>query len=177
MNMKTLSYILPVLNLIVGCTPTIVDRDFEKEEREYIKKYGEPAAKDPLYAAPTDKVVFAGEEDGIRITLARGADDKLSTEGGLQNWYAVAYNSNKEPKCFAVSWKLMDFELITDNITFVYLKPNETKYDYARFKQKVWDLDGISLVLPPSGYIDGILVKDPTEKGDCEFITETIEKD
>lgn len=161
---------------VVGCTPTIVDRDFEKEERAYIKKYGEPARKDPMYASPSKETVFAGDEDNVRITLAKGNDTILKNGDHLQNWYAVVFNNNMKAKCVAVNWKLMDFELITDDVTFVYLKPHQTKMDYAKFKQKVWDLDGISLVLPPSGYVDKIVVKDPTKKNNCEFIDEDIDE-
>lgn len=161
-----------ILSLItfIGCTPNIVDRDFEKEERDYIKQHGVKAEQDPLYAEPSQANMLAGEEDGIRVNMSRGADDVDDDGQTLQTWYAVAYNKNDESKCFAIQWKLMDFEMITDHTTFVYIKPHQSIMDYAKFKQKVWDLDGIKLVLPASGYIDTIFVRDPTEKNDCEFI-------
>jgi hypothetical protein len=164
---------LTTLLLVVGCAPNIQDRDFEKEEREYIRKYGEKAEKDPLYQEPTEKVVFGGENDGIRVSLARMGDVRIK-EGELQEWIATAYNENDEPKCFFIKWKLLDFELITDYYSFAYIDPHETIMDYAKMSQKVWELDGIKLILPASGYIEDIIVKDINEKGKtkrekCEF--------
>lgn len=165
-----------VLMSMIGCTPIIKDRDFEKEERDYIKAYGIEAAKDPLYGAPTGTVIQAGEQDGVRVTMSRGVDDVSSSTGTkLQNWYAVVVNGNDEPKCVAILWKLMDFTMITDHTTFIYLKPYESLMDYAKFKQRMWDLDGVSLVLPGSGYIDTIFVEEPTERNDCDFQAEVVD--
>ena len=167
------------LVLTTGCTAfTVVDRDFEKEEADYIRKYGVPAASDPLYAAPTGTVIEAANEDGVKVSLARGIDDIHPQTGDrLQSWYGTIYNSNDEPKCVAIQWQLMDFDLIADHSTYIYLKPKETLMDYAKFKQKFWDLDGVTLVLPPSGKIGAILVADPTEKNDCEYADEDIKED
>ena len=81
----------------------------------------------------------------------------------------MVYSSNEEDKCVAITWALLDFELITDNISYVKIPAKTTKYDYARFKQKVWDIDGITIALPPSGYVAKIDVKDLDDKKSCEF--------
>jgi hypothetical protein len=167
--------ILLILPLLIGCTPNIVDRDFEKEEREYIKLHGELAKKDPLYGAPTPHKVESAREDGVVITLFKGKDVK---EGGLQlqQWYAMVRNENDEPKCVNIAWKLMDFQMVTEYAEYIYLKPYEEKTDYAIMKQKVWELDGVRLVLPASGYVAAMDIKEPSEKNTCEFETEIEEK-
>jgi len=173
MNKKT--SLLLVLPLLVACTPNIVDRDFEKEEREYIKVHGELAKKDPLYGAPTSHKVESAREDGVVITLFKGKDVK---EGGLdlQQWHAMVRNENDEPKCVNIAWRLMDFQMITEYAEYIYLKPYEEKVDYALMKQKVWELDGVRLVLPASGYVAAMDVREPSEKNNCVYETEIIEE-
>ena len=70
----------------------------------------------------------------------------------------------------------MDFQMITEYAEYIYLKPYEEKIDYAIMKQKVWDLDGVKLVLPASGYVAAMDIKEPNEKNNCEFETEIVEE-
>lgn len=148
-----------VLAMLAGCTPVIIDRDFEKEEAEFIKKYGE-LAKDPLYAPSTESVIKLAEEDGIEITLYKEQPDIY--EGMLlDNWVAVLKNKTSENLCVLTLWKLMDFQMETDYADFSYIPANATIYGYAKFKQQIWSLDGTTFALPPSGYIDTLIVKEP----------------
>jgi len=101
--------------MLAGCTPVIIDRDFQKEEAQFIKKYGE-LAKDPLYAPSTESVIKLAEEDGIEITLYKEQPDLY--EGMLlDNWVAVLKNKTSENLCVLTLWKLMDFQMEKINIT------------------------------------------------------------
>jgi len=155
--------------MLVGCA-TIKDRDFEKEEKEYIQKYGERALADPLYQKDTPRMVSAANKDHVTVTLTRLPDGKHPKGPRLQNWVAVVSNHNEVDKCVSISWALMDFELITDNISYVKIPAHGYIADYAKFKQKVWEMNGITLALPPSGYITEIDVKDLDKDDKCDFI-------
>lgn len=165
---------------MTGCA-TVVDRDFEKEEAEFIKAHGKPA-DDPFYAPSTPDDVLAGKEDGVRITLHKIRP--TVREGlSLQNWTAVLTNTNDEPKCVATIWKLMDFEMETPYPESTYIGANEQKIDYAFMRQVVWDIEGTKFALPPSGYIEKLFVVDPKKDAkpgeECLFepeVQEPVEK-
>ena len=166
--------ILFVALFATGCATTkIVDRDFEKEEKEFIKKNG-VAAKDPQFSPATPDLIKAGEEDDVRVTLYKGTSTKTKDNIELQNWYAIVKTYGSDPKCVGIHWKLMDFEMITDYPDFTLLKPKQEIKNYATFKQQVWSLDGTRFALPPSGYIEKMIVVDPDEKKGCVFNSETV---
>lgn len=172
--------LLIVTMVMVGCAHKVIDRDFEKEEQDYIKQYGK-AANDPLWQAPTANDLLAGEEDGVRITIHKGASDQTKDDILLQNWYAVLTNDNDKPKCVNVAWKLMDFELITESPDYLFVKGHETKISYAHLKQKVWEMDGIRLALPASGYIQAMDVVSPKKDAkpgqECDFVDEKVKEE
>lgn len=157
--------------LITGCTPIIVDRDFEQEEKQYIEKYGLKAKMDPFYAEPTDNNVVAGNSDNIIITINKDSDIRYH-EMDIQKWQASIFNHNDNSVCVYVDWRLMDFELYTDYPGFVFVKSHDQVINFAKMHQKIWDLNGTEFVLPSSGYINNIIVKEPASnnKGDeCTF--------
>lgn len=168
--MKTV-ILLSMLLGVVGCASTIVDRNFEAEEREYIKQHAE-AAKDPLYAAPTADTIVAGNTDQVSVTLYKATPDKHE-HLELQKWKATITNHNDYPVCVLVHWKLMDFEMISDYPDFTYVNSNSALTNYATMKQQIWNLDGTKFALPPSGYIDTMVVREPntnTKRGlECVF--------
>ena len=154
---------------MTGCaTQQIVDRDFDKEEIEYVKKHGIEAAKDPLWQEPSNPFGVLVDQDGIRVTAYRSADANDGVDK-LQVWYVDVQNTTSDAQCVALNWKLQDFQLESNYETFIYIKPNLVLEKVATLTQKVWVLDGLKLVLPPSGYIDGVVIKDPTDKDDCDF--------
>ena len=170
------SIILIVCLSLIGCAT--VDRDFEKEEQEFIKLHG-VRAKDPFYAPDTPNDVLAGKKDGVRVTVHKGRPTK--SEGfELQQWFAVLTNDSEEDKCIAVLWKLMDFELVTNFPEFIYLTPHQQIVNYASLKQQVWNMDGTKFALPPSGYIEQLDVRDPNLKNkpgqECIFEDEDIDE-
>ncbi|MEM2159433.1 MAG: hypothetical protein QXN55_00575 [Candidatus Nitrosotenuis sp.] len=183
--MKKLLLILPFLLILVSCAHTVVDRDFEKEEAEYIKKYG-VAAKDPFYAPPTPDHIMAGEKDDVRITIHKGtptmhdSNDSEHSKIELQNWFAVLTNDSEKPVCVMTEWKLMDFELISDYPGFVYMSPNSQIVTYAHLKQQVWNIDGTKFALPPSGYVEDMIIRDPVKKAkvgdECVFDDDDVEE-
>lgn len=164
----------------VGCTPNIVDRDFEKEERDYIKAYGEKAAKDPQWQAPTKETLIAAKEDDIVIVVYK--DQPFKEDGlELQKWKALIENKNDYSVCVATYWKLQDFRLETDYPDYIYLKPKQIVYDYAVAKQLIWNLEGTKFALPPSGYVSNMVVREPNKGAKkkaelCFFETEAVEK-
>jgi hypothetical protein len=153
--------------LIVGCTPNIKDRDFDKEEKEYIKTHG-VNAKDPLWQAPTKNLVEGGRSDDVIINIFR-INDIREGELALQQWKVFLTNKNDEPKCVQVVWQLQDFQLYTDFPDFLLIKPKEIVHDYARMTQQIYEIDGLKLILPPSGKVANMDVRDPNEKGLCIF--------
>ena len=166
--------ILVLALLATGCaTNKIVDRDFEKEEKAFIKQHGEKA-KDPMFSPATPDLIKAGEEDRVRITLYKGTSTVTQDHLELQNWYAIVKNYGSESKCVGVHWKLMDFEMITDYPDFTLLKPGQEIKNYATFKQQLWNLDGTRFALPPSGYIEKMIVVDPDNKKGCVFNSDTV---
>lgn len=166
-------FIVIVMLMLTGCTATIVDRDFEKEEKDFIKKHG-VEAKDPLYAPATPEYVLAGYSEHVLVSLYKGPSEKQD-KIELQVWNATAVNHNDKPVCLMVHWKLMDFSLVTDYGDFTYLKPEQQILKYATMKQQVWNLDGTQFALPPSGYIDNMIIKEPIKDAkpgyECEFDT------
>lgn len=163
----------------VGCSTSILERDFEKEEQEYIKTHGVKAAQDPLYQSPTSDTVVAGTLDNVIVTLYKSnteTRDNLS----LQVWSASIFNHNNSAVCVAVIWKLMDFDLITDYPDFVFIEKNSSIFRYATMRQTIWDLSGTKFALPPSGYIKNMIVKTPSKNAkngeECIFNEDTIEE-
>ena len=159
--------------LLVGCTPVIKDRDFDAEEKNYIKEHG-VKANDPLWQSPTSNIIQAAKEDGILITLFRDPDIKEG-ELDLQQWHAVLSNKTDEAKCIQSSWKLQDFQMYTDYPDFIKVQPYEVVYTYARMTQQIWLMDGIKLILPPSGYVASLDIRDPDDRGTCTFETDVVE--
>lgn len=168
--------------VMTGCaTQQIVDRDFDKEEIDYVKKHGVPAEKDPLWQAPSEPFGVLVNQDGIRVTAYRSADTNDGVNN-LQVWNIDVQNTTSDAQCIALNWKLQDFQLESNYETFIYVQPKQLLEKVATLTQKVWQIADMKVVLPPSGYIDGVVIKDPTDKGDCDFaadtyIFETIELD
>lgn len=158
-----------LIALSVGCTPNIVDRDFEQEELDYIKKYGEIAKNDPLWAAPTEESIFLTRKDGISVTIHKQApDDKEGIM--LQNWSAIVTNHTEVDKCVMIAWKLMDFQIVEEHSGYTVVFAKEYILDYVKLKQLLWDISGTRFALPPSGYIDYMDVEDRAEDNpNCEF--------
>ncbi len=170
--------LLLILLPVVGCTPNIVDRDFEAEESAYIKEHG-VAAKDPLYAPATPDTVFAGKENNVFVSMYK---DKPEDYKGmkLQIWQATIVNHSDHPICALVHWKLMDFEMFSDYPDFTYLVSQQQILHFAEMRQQIWNIDGTEFALPPSGYIDQLIVKEPikdAKKGtECSFEDNNIEE-
>ena len=116
------------------------------------------------------------KEDGVKIIIYKGQSTITQDKLELQNWYAILKNDNKEPKCVAVSWRLMDFEMLTDYPEMISLKPGEEILNYAVFKQRIWNLDGTRFALPPSGYVGNMIVVDPDPKTGCTFTSKTVDE-
>jgi hypothetical protein len=167
--------IVSLMLSVVGCA-TVIDRDFEAEERAYIKKYGEMAAKDPLYQASTPEHVLAADEDGVRVSIHKGVTEIIYRGMPLQEWYAVLVNDNDYPVCVQTQWKLMDFELVTDYPEAILVQANTSIPNYAKLKQTIWNIDGTEFALPPSGYVQSLGVREPKQGGkageECMFYDE-----
>ena len=166
------------LLLLNGCTPTIIDRDFEKEEAAYIKEYG-IATKDPLYAPQTSNYIFAGNKDNVFVSMYKDIPDNYKGIK-LQKWKATIVNHNDYPICAVIHWKLMDFELVSEYPDFIYLAPQQQVYKFAEMKQQIWNIDGTEFSLPPSGYIEDIILKHPTKNSklgsECSFEDTNIDE-
>ena len=171
--MNRLSFIIGMALLATGCAETIKDRDFEAEERAYIKQYGENAKKDPQYQAPTKPDMMIGKEDKIYVMAIRKPNVRRE-HLDLQKWDIVVNNHNTGAKCVKFAWKLMDFELISNYPEWTYVKPDQI-VKYGEMNQTVWDMSGTKFALPPSGYIDKMVVLDPTPKNDCDYQPKTVE--
>ena len=121
--------------LLVGCA-TVVDRDFEKEEADFIKKYGEAAKKDPFYSPDTAADVIAAHSDGIRVTVHKSSPIKADSLK-LQKWVVILTNETDKAQCVSVFWKLMDFELINDHAESLLVQPKQQLLNYATLIQKI----------------------------------------
>jgi hypothetical protein len=170
--------IMIVSMLLTGCTHTVIDRDFDKEEAQFIKEHGEKAAKDPNFSPATPDNVVVAEEHDVKVSIHK-VRPTIRNKLELQNWSAVITNNNEESKCAAVMWKLMDFELETNYPDFLYLQPKQQVVNYAKMKQVLWNIEGTEFALPPSGYVKEMLVVDPNKdakKGEeCVFESEIID--
>jgi len=159
--------ILPALLLLNACTPNIIDRDFEEEEAEYIRKYKSFAEKDPLWQNPTPDNMFLTKVDDVSVTIHKMRPD--DDEGiMLQNWSVIVVNHNDTAKCVNIAWKLQGFKMVSDYPGFRLIQPKESILDYVKLKQTIWSMDGIKFALPPSGYIEQMEVNDPNESPDVE---------
>ena len=168
-----MKYLPLILLLLAGCAPTVVNRDFEKEKTDYIKKYGLKAT-DPLWQAPSNKVGIAGQKDDVMVVAYRDNDIH---DGGmeLQQWKVFVKNNNDEPKCVQTFWQTQDFEMYTSYPDFLKIAPKTTVQNYARLTQQIWLLDGIKMALPPSAYVARLVVEDPNDKGTCDFANQKVE--
>lgn len=167
--------------IIVGCLilsgcASVQDRDFEAEEKAFIKAHGSAALADPMYAPPTAPDVFAGKTDGVTITIHKIKSTITEDKIELQNWNAVLTNTSKEDVCVATIWKLMDFELVTQYPELTYMHAGDSLQEYAVLKQQIWNMEGTRFALPPSGYVQELIVKPAKDtkiqSEKCEFENE-----
>ncbi len=83
----------------------------------------------------------------------------------------MATNTNREPKCVIVEWRLQDFEYESDLPTEFLIKGGQ-KLSIAKMRQTIWSFDDVSFAaLSPSGKA-AIKVRDAdvnkkTGKADC----------
>lgn len=162
--------IVGYIMLLTACSTTnIIDYDPEKETFEHMKNV-KKAQQDAFYAEETPPHVDLFKKDGINIVIDK--KDPLVGRMGirLDRWEASAINHNNLPKCVAVDWRLLDFEY-ESQYPDEFLVYGNSVLNFAHFRQTIWAFDKDTfLVLPPSGYVNDISVRDAdiNEKGHYE---------
>lgn len=160
MNVRTLLIPIVIAILSSGCA-TIVDVDPEKLEMEQIRKIkGAQAKIDPFAADLTAPSVRLGQKDRVSIHANKQPDIKGPQDIKLQSWRINVVNSNVEPKCVTIAWKLMDFSFDSNYPYEFYMAPDTTIH-LGNMHQSIWDFDGVGIALPPSGYVQDMRVRDP----------------
>lgn len=176
MHRKFFAFVLLTASILQGCTPNIIERDFEKEEAQRIKDL-QKAKEDPFKNQPTPDYVKLIEEDGVYVEALK--QHPVKGPGGvmLDVWVVNAVNTAEDPQCVTVNWKLQDFEFESDE-PYEFLVPAHKTLKIGKMKQTIWSFDDTFIAIPPSGYVDGIRVREPNvEKLNGKIGCETPEED
>lgn len=165
--------ILSIFIFVNGCAPIVIDFDSSKIEREKATKIKQAQNK----SNPTPDYVKIIEEDDIVVEVIKLKPTKGPQNIELQDWSISAINNADVPKCVLIGWKLQDFELVSELPNDFLIKEHSTiKVGHA--KQTIWSFDDVAIALPPSGYVDSILVRDaPYDDKLKKLSCETLEKD
>lgn len=150
-----------ILISLWGCTPNIMVYDSEKMEHDQVLKIrGVNLSKDPFDNKPTPDRVRVVDEDEIYVEVHKGRPTKGEMNIELQRWTAIAINKSNDFHCVTISWKLQDFEFESSLPDEFLIQPYQ-KLIVGQMRQTIWSFDGVGIALPPSGYADGINIREP----------------
>lgn len=161
---------------LTGCAVTVKEYDAEKLEYDQINRI-KKAQSDPFNSPATPAYVKVAENNGVYVEAI-----KLRPIMGHQNikldvWTVDAVNTTDKSQCVTINWKLQDFELET-GLPYEFLVPNNKTLPIGRMQQTIWSFDGAAIALPPSGYIDGMRVRDAKfEIATGKLTCDELEKD
>lgn len=159
----------------ISCTPNIKDFDAEKMEYDQIQKI-KKAQADPFNNPTTPDHVKVADNDDIYVTVTKGLPIKGHEGIKLDVWNIYAVNRSHTPKCVMINWKLQDFELESP-LPYDFLIQDKESIQVGRATQTIWSFDGVAIAIPPSGYVDGMHVRDAEfDEKTHKFICEELEK-
>jgi hypothetical protein len=166
--------LLLAIIFVQGCAPVIKDFDAGKIEREKVAQIKQIQLLKPV---PTPDFVRVADEDGVIVEVIKLKPIKGRAGINLDVWSINVSNKSDEPKCVAIDWKLMDFELET-SLPYDFLVLDNETIKLGRMKQTIWSFDDNAIALPPSGYVERMRVRDASfEKTTNTLTCETLESD
>jgi hypothetical protein len=140
-----------------GCTTIDVDPEFEydPEAHDVFARNGS------LEGEQTAAYVHLAARSGVDVYAVRVADTFDEQHNvPVQQWHVFAVNNRKYHRCLFAQWRLLDFALITDNQSNVLLQPQQVT-TLGRMVGQVWEIDGVPVAPPPSGYVERLYVWNP----------------
>jgi hypothetical protein len=165
-----------VLSVLSGCAVTIKDYDAEKLEYEQINRI-KKAQSDPFNAPSTPSYVKLIENNGVYVEAIKLTPIKGHQGIMLDVWVVDAVNTNDKSQCVTINWKLQDFDFET-GLPYEFLVPEKKSIKIGRMTQTIWSFDGAAIAIPPSGYIDGMRVRDAKfELSTGKLTCDELEKD
>lgn len=171
MNLK-LSLIIVGLLVLSGCATTqVVDYDGENisedEKQRMMDEGGIQYTEGIVELSEEDDVVIMAEKSSPTVTIHH------DYEVVQDKWDITAHNLSDDNVCVTLHWKLMDFKFISDYASEFYVKENSILH-VGTMIQQVWEIQGVRFTPDGSGYIAGMLVREPVEDADtgdeCLFI-------
>lgn len=170
--MKLQLSLLVGLLILSGCTVTQV-KDYDGEN---VTEEDKQRMMDDGGIQYTEGVVELIEEDNV-IIMAEKKDPIITFHHDYDvvqdKWTITAHNLSDDNVCVTLHWKLLDFKFVSEYASEFYVKENSI-LNVGTMIQQVWEIQGVRFTPDGSGYVAGMLVRDPVEgavKGDeCLFI-------
>jgi hypothetical protein len=166
------------LILLTGCTGVVKDYDAEKLEYDQVNRI-KKAQSDPFNSPATPAYVKLVDNDGVYVEAI-----KLNPIKGHQNimldvWTVNAVNTSDKSQCVTINWKLQDFDFET-GLPYEFLVSNNATVKIGRMTQTIWSFNGEAIAIPPSGYIDGMRIREAkyeiaTGKLSCDELEKDIQ--
>ena len=182
--MKRLLLLLAFISLTSGCaTSKIVHEDTSVPEHKIVTYDPEKADIErygPLTYESTPNNVVVAHKSGVRVRVDKGmpiTDEDTGVDREL--WYVTVDNFNEQDKCVWLAWRLLDFQMYTDEPSTFFIKAGEEKI-IGTMLQSTMVVDGVHIAPPASGYVRRFAVLDPNienveEKGDeCLFLAKKV---
>jgi len=168
-----LSVILFGLLILSGCTTTtkVVDYDGEniskEEQQRMMDEGGIQYIEGTVELIEEDNVVIIAEKKNPITTIHN------DYEVIQDKWTITAHNLSDKNVCVTLHWKLMDFKFISEYASEFYVQKNSI-LPVGTMIQQVWEIQGVRFTPDGSGYVAGMLVRDPVENArqdeECLFI-------
>lgn len=175
MRLTRLLIALPVAAM-VGCTaPMVKEADIVE-----VDPYDQPLPKEIKAFEPTAPIVELGANNEVLVIAYRAPDveeeDGHGNDVSRQVWDILVTNQSPyHDKCVAMKWRLMDFKLHTERET-EFLVTSDTTERFGTMVGEIWDIDGVRVAPPPSGYIHDMRVRKPIpfapDGEECLFIAD-----
>jgi len=168
-----LSTLLLGLLILSGCSNVTTIRDYDGEN---ISEQDKQRMMDEGGIQYTEGVVELIEEDDV-VIIAEKKNPLITIHNDYEvvqdKWTITAHNMSSDNVCVTLHWKLLDFKFVSDHPSEFYVPANALMY-VGTMVQQVWEIQGVRFTPDGSGYVAGMLVREPVEdakKGDeCLYI-------
>lgn len=173
--MKLRSSLLMIASIIImlsGCTTTAV-RDYD----------GENISEEEKQRMMDDGGIHYVQEDSVELIEDKGiviTAEKMNPILTIHNdyevvqdkWNITAHNMTDKDVCVTLHWKLMDYRLISEQPSEFHVL-HDSLLKVGTMVQQVWEIQGVRFTPEGSGYVAGMLIREPVEdalQGDeCTF--------
>lgn len=170
-HIKMIFVILSMLGLSGCATTTIRDYDGEnisQEEKQQLMDEGG--------IQYTESIIELISDNGITI-IATKTTPTLTVyhdyEVVQDNWDITALNTTTDSECVTLLWKLMDFKFVSEYPS-EFLVRHSSSLHIGTMIQQVWEIQGVKFTPDSSGYVAGMLVREPIPNAaigdECTFI-------